>query len=152
MRWICIPSLALLAGACVPDQPRFHNDLAGYAPEQIKIATRRSETTAHMSTIAFKELGDSKRFALVSHLIGDTWGDACDPASLQANGYSPNGSSQWVVHCKGTVQARDYVVAIPELAKDNARVLKCHQVSARLNSCSIIGPADTAPLRTASSL
>ena len=102
--------------------------------------------------MAFKELGDSKRYTLVSHLIRETWDDVCDPASLQPNGYSPNGASQWVVHCKGTVQTRDYIVTLPELAKDNARVLKCHQVSARLNSCSIVGPAETAPLRTASSM
>ena len=151
-KFLAVVFLALAAGACVPDQPRFHNDLAGYAPEQLKVAAQRSETPAHISTVAFKELGDSKRYAIVSRLVRETWTDACDPAFLQPNGYSPNGSSQWVVHCKGTVQARDYLVTFPELAKDNARVLKCHQVSARLNNCSIVGPAETASVRTASTM
>ena len=144
--------LALALSGCVSDRPRLANDLVGFGPQQIKIATDRAETPAHLSTVDFKELGDSKRFALISRLIRTTWDDVCDPANLQADGYSPGGWSQWVVHCKGSVIARDYIVAIPEHAKDNARVLKCHQAGPRNSTCSVIGPTETAATRTAAAL
>ncbi len=144
---LSVTSLALSLGACVQQLPP--SDVVGLAPPQIKAAAARSDTPAGVSTVEFKELGDTKRYAVIARLVGKTWDDACRPTSVQIRGYSPNGSSQWDVHCKGSLITRDYLVALPERARDDARVLKCRMVDPRVNTCSIIGSSETAGVRTA---
>ena len=141
---------AAAVGGCVQQQPVLTNDLVGYAPQQLKVAAQRAEAPAGVSTVEFKELGDTKRGLVIERLVRQTWDESCKPTWLLLRGYLGNGSSQWDVRCKGTMLVKDYVVTLPERAHDTARVLKCYAETSRVLSCNVVGPRTMAPTRTAS--
>jgi hypothetical protein len=132
--------VASLLGGCasqrlvLPPSPT-----AGLSVEEAKAMTARAETPAGLSTVQFKELGDTKRFATMSALIRKTWGEECKPTSAMPAGYQPSGASSWRVHCQGSVIAYDYLVGLPERADGNARVLPCYKPNPRQITCSIAG-------------
>lgn len=115
------------------------NQFAGMEPDQIRAANNRIETTAQISTVAFKELGDTKRGEVLQRIIRTTWGESCKPVSIIPNGYSPNGASQWSVRCSGGILFKDYVVALPERADGLARVLKCFKTGPNQVTCNVMG-------------
>jgi hypothetical protein len=121
-------------GGCAPK-----NQFAGMAPEEIRVASDKIETPAQVSTVQFKELGDTKRGAVMQRIIHDVWGESCQPFAIVPNGYSPNGASQWSVRCVGTVLAKDYEVALPERAEGKARALRCFKSGATQLTCNIVG-------------
>jgi len=135
-RLIALIGVAGIVAGCVS---RATNPLAGMSSEEAKAATARAEAPAGLSTVQFKELGDSKRFATLSGLIDKTWGEACKPTSVAPAGYAPSGASEWRVHCQGSTITYDYVVALPERPDGNARVLPCYKPNPQQISCSIVG-------------
>ncbi|MGV2978891.1 hypothetical protein ACERNI_01615 [Camelimonas sp. ID_303_24] len=90
-----------------------------------------------VSTIEFKELGETARFKILGQLIQKTWRSECQVAASRLDGYSPNGSSSWNVRCQGGVQLVDYVVALPERRVTGARVMKCDAIGPRRIRCSV---------------
>ena len=127
------------------------SQLAYMTPEEIRAASNRSDTPAHISTVQFKELGDTKRGEVVQRVIRDIWGENCKPFNIMPEGYFPNGASRWSVRCTGSVLAKDYAVFLPERADGNAHVLKCFKATATRVTCDIVGhPAGQAPDQTPS--
>jgi hypothetical protein len=129
-------------GGCV--QQRLQNDLVNVAPDQIKEATLKAETPAGISTAEFKELGDTKRAAVMQRLVERTWGDACKNGRIIAAGYSQSGNSNWRVGCgKGSQLPYDYIVSLPERSSGDARVLQCYRPNPRQVTCSVIGKPES---------
>jgi hypothetical protein len=120
-------------------------------PDQIRAASNKSETPAHISTVQFKELGDTKRGEIIQRIIRDVWGESCKPFTILPEGYFPNGTSRWAVRCADSVLVKAYEIDLPERADSNARALKCFKSTARLITCDIIGhPPGQAPDQPAS--
>jgi hypothetical protein len=116
------------------------------APEEIRAASNKIETPAHISTVQFKELGDTKRGEVMQRIVRDVWGESCKPFTIIPEGYFPNGTSRWGVRCIGSILVKDYAVDLPERADGNARALKCFKSSVARVTCDIIGhPAGQAP-------
>jgi hypothetical protein len=115
------------------------NPLAGMSREERREAARSvSVIPSPVSTLEFKELGDSRRYAIMRQLIKQTWEEDCQPTSATVHGYSPNGSSMWRVRCAGSTLRYDYDVSIPESRPTGARVLKCYQSGPRTTTCTIV--------------
>jgi hypothetical protein len=75
----------------------------------------------------------------MKRLINQTWKTDCQPSSVVASRYLPNGSSTWQVRCAGSDLRYDYLVSIPETRPVGARVLQCYQERARVTTCTIVG-------------
>jgi hypothetical protein len=103
------------------------------------VAGVREEAPSGLSTVGFKELGDTKRFAVLSALIRKTRGEACKPTNAVPGGYDPNGASAWRVRCEGSVIDFDYLVMLPERVGGKARVLACFGPDHRQIGCSTAG-------------
>lgn len=129
--------VSLVAGGVTAAPPP--NPQAGMSVEEQKAVTEKAETPAGLSTVQFKELGDTRRFAAISGLIRKTWGEECRPTSAVPAGYAPSGASSWRVYCQDSVIAYDDIVALPERADGKARVLQCYKSNPRQITCSIAG-------------
>ena len=139
---ICVVIASATMGGCV--QQRFQNDLVNVPPDQIKEATLKAETRAGISTAEFKELGDTKRAAVVQRLIERTWGETCRDGRVIAAGYSQSGNSNWRVGCgKGSQLPYDYLVSLPERSSGDARILQCYRPNPRQVTCSVIGKPES---------
>lgn len=119
MNWVYLLLIALGLAGCASRAP---NQLT---PGELAVAAKKAETPAGVSTVEFKELGDTKRANLMEKFIRATWDEACKPEKVANSGYLPNGSSKWNISCLGSSLAYDYLVTLPEHAANNARVLKC---------------------------
>jgi hypothetical protein len=124
---------AALLGGCAGSQ------VAYMTPDEIRTASNKIETPARISTVQFKELGDTKRGEVIQRIIRDIWGESCKPFTIIPEGYFPNGTSRWSVRCAGSVLIKDYAVDLPERADGNARALKCFKSSIARVTCDIIG-------------
>ncbi len=125
--------LGLLVASCVS------SPIQQLTPEQkIEAENRVSVRSSNISTVEFKELGDSKRFELVSKYVEKTWTDKCKVVKLVNDGYSRNGDSQWKTNCENTGLNFDYIVTIPEKKTSPVRVLKCFSLGPNRTECSII--------------
>jgi hypothetical protein len=134
--------LSLGLSACVSSQASMQ--LRQMSPNARNEASKRVETgPAGISTVQFKELGESARHTRLAGWIRKVWGETCDVVASAPAGYSPNGSSQWLVKCRNTSNVYDYSVAIPERASNPARVLPC-QSQGRVTECSIVGRPNSA--------
>jgi hypothetical protein len=134
---IWLPLLAIGLGACTSSGVQRYQQLS---PQERADQGKRVEVSpANLSTVQFKELGETARHRTLAGFIKKVWREDCDVASHTAFGYSPSGSSQWRVKCRNTPGRYDYVVAIPERASSPARVLQCYSQGARVTECSILG-------------
>ena len=132
--FVLIAVAAVLSGCATAANP-----LAGMSREERQEAARNvSVVPSPISTLEFKELGDSRRYAIMRQLIKQTWNEECQPTSAVVQGYAPNGSSLWRVRCAGSTLRYDYSVSIPETRPIGARVLKCYQAGPRTTTCAIV--------------
>jgi hypothetical protein len=131
-----LAAFAALLNACATAQ----SPLAGMSREERQEAGRQvTVRPSPFSTLEFKELGDSRRHEAMRRLINQTWQADCQPSSVVAATYLPNGSSTWRVRCAGGTLSYDYLVSIPETRPIGARVLKCYQERPRTVTCTIVG-------------
>jgi len=92
-----------------------------------------------LSTVDFKELGETARHKTLAAFIKKAWNESCEIASHTVLTYSPNGSSLWRVKCRNSSLQYDYVVSIPERANNPARVLQCYSTGIRGIECNALG-------------
>jgi hypothetical protein len=132
-------ALGLSLSACVSQSEGFRQ-YRQMSPEARAEAGKRADVSpAGISTIQFKESGESARHRVLAGFINRAWSEQCDVVSANLSGYSPAGSSQWRVKCRNTPRLYDYSIAIPEKASSPARVLPCHAPRPRVIECSILG-------------
>jgi hypothetical protein len=130
--WLALTITIVLSG-CVS------SPVPSLSPEQkVQAENKISVRSSNISTVEFKELGDSKRYSLMSSYIRQTWNDTCKVVKTQIDGCSPNGSSTWKVNCDNTGLAFDYIVTIPEQKSSPVRVLKCYSAGHNRTQCSIV--------------
>lgn len=141
--FILVALLALTLGACAGSEmtQRYLN----LSPQERMAATTKSSVNpAGVSTVQYKEMGESARHRTHARLIRAAWGEACDVVSANPAGYSRIGSSLWRVKCRGTATPYDYFVTLPESASKPAQVLPCQSSGPRGVECSVVGRT-TAP-------
>ena len=131
-------ALPFALSACVQSEASMQ--LRQMSPsERIEAGKRADVSPAGISTVQFKESGESARHRVLAGFIKRAWGEQCDVVGASLAGYSPAGASHWRVKCRNTPRPYDYSVAIPEKASSPARVMPCHSPRARVVECSILG-------------
>ncbi len=144
MRFRDVASVSFLAfglAACSPHLQSAHMQKYRQLPadERATLNKKVEVAPAGLSTVQYKELGETARHRTLAGFIRKVWDESCDVANVGAAGYSPAGSSQWRVKCRNSPNRYDYLVAIPERASSPARVLQCHSPRANATECSILG-------------
>ncbi|MGX5733456.1 hypothetical protein [Bosea thiooxidans] len=139
---ILAAALPFALSACVQSQASMQ--LRQMSPSERVEAGKKAEVNpAGISTIQFKELGETARHRKLAGWIREVWAESCDVTASIPAGYSPAGSSHWRVKCRNTPNLYDYFVAIPERASSPARVMQC-QTRGRVTECSIVGRQNSA--------
>ena len=143
---IFIASLCLAVCACAPVYRPMYNpamDLQAHlTPDQLKAAEDRTLARVKISTVDFKNFGDSKRSRVARSLIRQTWGESCRPTVVRQMGYIPIGTSvtsRWFVGCEGETLMPAYQLEFPEVESHGTKVLKCYSSGPRQTICSIVG-------------
>lgn len=108
-------------------------------PEQAEAIQRSKVRPAGISTVQFKEMGDSARARAAAGLIRRVWQESCDVSMVLPGGYLITGESRWRVRCAGSTNVADYSINLPETASGTAQVLQCQTIGTRSTECSFLG-------------
>lgn len=137
-RFALVVALAIGAAGCLPRA----NPYAGLPTDVVDRAARKASVTpSPISTLEFKELGDTRRFATMQQLVARTWGETCQVVSAVPRTYSPRGDSIWNVKCAGGPLPFDYSISLPERRAGGARVLQCFAGRPGQTICNTLGRA-----------
>ncbi|WP_133769635.1 hypothetical protein [Enterovirga rhinocerotis] len=136
LRSLVLLSVGFAVTGCV--QQDHAGRWARMAPAERQAALDRvTVSPAGISTVQFKEMGDTARARVLNGLIRKAWRDTCNVAIIIPAGYYADGHSRWRARCGSVSAAFGYTIALPEKPGGNARLWQCNRRGGNSITCSV---------------